>query len=120
MPRKKARVGGVSSASTSAKRKYQLGSSRPAGTGQKKEKKRRYRPGTKALKEIRKFQRTTDLLIRRLPFARLVRQICDDHFAPPGTQLRWQALAIEALQEAAEDYLVKLFEDTYVHDRDAS
>jgi histone H3/H4 len=112
MPRKKARVGGVrspSKASGSAKRKYQL-ASRQAGVGTK-ERKRRYRPGTRALKEIRKFQRTTDLLIRRLPFARLVRQICDDHFAP-GVQLRWQALAIEALQEAAEDYLVKLFEDT--------
>ncbi len=62
-----------------------------------------------ALHEIRKFQRTTDLLIRRLPFARVTQVICD---AVPTTPMRWQASAIMALQEAAETYLVGLFEDT--------
>ena len=74
-------------------------------------KRRRYRPGTKALKEIRKYQRSSDLLLRKLPFCRLVRQLCQDHFARPGEVYRWQGQALEALQHAAEDYLVKLFED---------
>lgn len=72
----------------------------------------RYRPGTRALQEIRKYQRNTSLLIRKLPFARLVREIANDHFARPGMEFRWQGSAIEALQEAAEDHLVHLFEDS--------
>lgn len=72
-------------------------------------KKRRYRPGTVALKEIRKYQRSTDLLIRKLPFQRLVREIAADISGEP---LRFQTTAVLALQEAAEAYLVGLFEDT--------
>lgn len=70
----------------------------------------RYRPGTVALREIRKFQKTTDLLIRKLPFQRLVREIAEmDH----GTMgIRFQSTALLAIQEAAEAYLVGLFEDT--------
>lgn len=75
-------------------------------------KKKRYRPGTRALQEIRRYQRSTDLLIRKLPFARLVRQLCQDHFVRPGESLRWQPQALAALQEAAETYLVQLFEDS--------
>jgi len=74
-------------------------------------KKRRYRPGTRALQEIRRYQRSTALLIRKLPFARLVREIANEHFMRPGMEFRWQGSAIEALQEAAEDHLVHLFED---------
>ena len=55
------------------------------------------------------YQRSTDLLIRRLPFARLVREVTLD-FA--RHELRWTATALAALQEAAEDYLVHLMEDT--------
>ncbi len=73
--------------------------------------KRRFRPGTRALREIRQFQRSTDLLIRKLPFARLVKEILRDHFARPGQEYRWQATALLALQEATEAYLVSLFED---------
>lgn len=72
----------------------------------------RYRPGTRAIMEIRKLQRSTDFLIRKLPFQRLVKQICQEHFTLPGQVMRWQASALEALQESAEDYLVHLFEDT--------
>ncbi|KAL1304453.1 hypothetical protein AAFC00_003449 [Neodothiora populina] len=73
---------------------------------------RRYKPGTVALREIRKYQRSTDLLILKLPFARLVREICLN-MAPAGTGIfRWQSQAIQALQEAAEAFLVHLFEDT--------
>lgn len=83
----------------------------PSRRGGETPKKRRYRPGTKALKEIRQYQRSSDLLIRKLPFCRLVKQLCQDHFARPGEVYRWQGTALEALQHAAEDYLVKLFED---------
>jgi len=76
--------------------------------GEIKKKKRRYRPGVRALMEIRQFQKTTNLLIRRAPFQRLVRELAQNIFA----DIRFQATAIEALQEASEAYLVGLFEDT--------
>ena len=68
----------------------------------------RYRPGTVALREIRKFQKSTDLLIRKLPFQRVVREIAQDY----KNDLRFQSQAVLALQEASEAYLVGLFEDT--------
>ncbi|KAG8897964.1 hypothetical protein FRB99_007766 [Tulasnella sp. 403] len=68
----------------------------------------RFRPGTVALREIRKYQKSTELLIRKLPFQRLVREIAQDF----KTDLRFQSSAVMALQEAAEAYLVSLFEDT--------
>jgi histone H3/H4 len=71
----------------------------------------RYRPGMKALQEIKYFQRSTDLLIRKLPFSRLVREICQQNFVRPGYELRWSASAVLALQEASEAFLVGLFED---------
>jgi len=58
--------------------------------------------------EIRKYQKSTELLIRKLPFQRLVREIAQDF----KTDLRFQSSAILALQEASEAYLVGLFEDT--------
>ena len=67
----------------------------------------RYRPGTVALREIRRYQKSTDLLIRKLPFQRVVREIAQDF----KTDLRFQGAAILALQEAAEAYLVGLMED---------
>jgi histone H3 len=79
---------------------------KPATGGVKKP--HRYRPGTVALREIRRYQKSTDLLIRKLPFNRLVREIAQDF----QTQLQFQGSAIFALQEAAESYLVSLFEDT--------
>nr|XP_043607954.1 histone H3.3-like [Erigeron canadensis] len=66
----------------------------------------RYRPV--ALREIRKYQKSTNLLIRKLPFQRLVREIAHDF----KTDLRFQSHTVLALQEAAEAYLVALFEDT--------
>jgi histone H3 len=80
--------------------------SAPATGGVKKP--HRYRPGTVALREIRKYQKSTELLIRKLPFQRLVREIAQDF----KTDLRFQSSAVLALQEAAEAYLVGLFEDT--------
>lgn len=73
----------------------------------------RYHPGTLALKEIRRYQKSWDLLLLKLPFARLVREVAVT-ILPPGVgeELRWQSQAIQALQEAAEAFLVHLFEDT--------
>ncbi|KAH9483087.1 Histone H3 [Psilocybe cubensis] len=68
----------------------------------------RFRPGTVALREIRRYQKSTELLIRKLPFQRLVREIAQDY----KTDLRFQSSAIMALQEASEAYLISLFEDT--------
>ena len=61
-----------------------------------------------ALREIRRYQKSTDLLIRKLPFQRLVREIAQDY----KTDLRFQSSAILALQESSEAYLVGVFEDT--------
>ena len=68
----------------------------------------RYRPGTVAIREIRKYQKTTDLLIKKLPFQRVVREIAQDF----NSNLRFQSSAVIALQEATESYVVGLFEDT--------
>ena len=68
----------------------------------------RFRPGTVALREIRRFQKSTELLIRKLPFQRLVREIASDYRG----ELRFQSSAVLALQEASEAYMVGLFEDT--------
>jgi histone H3 len=77
--------------------------------GEKQRKRnRRFKPGTRALLEIKKFQKSTELLIRKLPFQRVVREIAQQF----KTDLRFQTDAIKALQEAAEMYLVCLFEDT--------
>ena len=68
----------------------------------------RYRPGTVALREIKRYQKSTELLIRKLPFARLVREIAQDI----KTDLRFQESAILALQEASEAHIVGVFEDS--------
>ena len=67
-----------------------------------------YCPGTVALCEIRRYQKSTELLIRKLPFQRLVREVA--HYFK--TDLHFQREVIGALQEAAEAYLVGLFDDT--------
>ena len=75
----------------------------------------RYWPGTVALKQIRQYQKSTELLIRKLPFQRLVQEIASDSeviTSPLCGKVRFQSAAIMALQEAAEAYLVGLFEDT--------
>jgi histone H3 len=68
----------------------------------------RWRPGTVALREIRKYQKNTELLLRKLPFQRLVKEISQQFVS----DFRWQSHAILALQEASEAFLVGLFEDT--------
>lgn len=68
----------------------------------------RYRPGTVALREIRKYQKSTDLLFRKLPFQRIVKEIAQKQ----KNDVRFHSSAMMALQQAAEAYLVGLFEDT--------
>merc|ERR1711976_1007969 len=72
----------------------------------------RFRPGTVALREIRRFQKSTELLIRKLPFQRLVREIASEF----KNDLRFQSSAVLPLQEASEAYMVGLFEDTNLCD----
>eukprot|EP01083_Nonionella_stella_P245777 853917_1 len=80
--------------------------SAPATGGVKKP--HRFRPGTVALREIRRYQKSTELLLRKLPFQRLVREVASEY----KNDLRFQATAIAALQEATEAYMVSLFEDS--------
>ena len=80
------------------------------GQPQQPKRKHRYRPGTVALREIRRYQKSTELLIRKLPFERLVRELLQE--APNGVGKRLGHGAVGALQEASEAYLVGLFEDT--------
>ena len=80
--------------------------SAPATGGFKKP--HRYRPGTVALREIRRYQKSTELLIRKLPFQRLVRELTQE----VRGDLRFQSTSLLAAHEASEAYLVGLFEDT--------
>ena len=68
----------------------------------------RFRPGTVAIREIRRYQKSTELLIKKLPFQRLVKEIAQNF----KSDLRFQASAVIALQEATESYIVNLFQDT--------
>ena len=79
--------------------------SAPSSGGIKKP--HRWRPGTVALREIRKYQKSTDLLIRKAPFQRLCREIAEKM----KLDVRFQSTAILAYQEASEAYLIGLFED---------
>ncbi|MFS8009295.1 putative transcription factor Hap3/NF-YB family [Helianthus anomalus] len=96
------------SASTSTPRKSPRKEPESSGGGGKK-KTHRFKPGTQALREIRKLQKGVDLIIPAAPFIRTVREI-SNYMSPEIT--RWQAEALQALQEAAEDYIIQLFEDS--------
>ncbi|KAM6396200.1 histone H3-like centromeric protein A [Rhynochetos jubatus] len=73
---------------------------------------RRLRPGQRALQEIRRYQSSTNLLLRPASFVRLVREIC--LLFTRGVDYRWQRMALMALQEAAEAFAVRLLEDAYL------
>ena len=73
---------------------------------------RKYRPGTVALREIRRYQKSTELLIRKFPFQRLVREVVRSLY--PIENYRFQSVALLALQEASEEFLVRMF--TQVND----
>ena len=80
----------------------------PANSAAGVKREHRYRPGTVALREIRKFQRSTELLIPKKPFQRLVKEVAQNY----KTDLRFQSTALVVLQEAAEDYIVGVMEDS--------
>ena len=77
----------------------------------------RYHPGLLALREICRYQQSTKCLIRQTPFNKLIKEIsqeyrvCPDRPGTPSVQVRFQSTALAALQEAAENFLVGLFED---------
>ena len=73
-----------------------------------KKKKRRYKPGTVALREIRQYQKGYDLMLPKLPFQRLVREVAQK-IKP---DLRFQSAALVAIQEAAEMYIIRVFKET--------
>ena len=86
------------------------GRSRPRVNKRKLRKPRRCRPGTVALREIARYQKSTELLIRKIPFQRLVREVSQEVCRDLGRDpVRYQSTAILALQEAAETFLVRMF-----------
>eukprot|EP01138_Halocafeteria_seosinensis_P001538 gb/GECG01001576.1/.p1 GENE.gb/GECG01001576.1/~~gb/GECG01001576.1/.p1 ORF type:complete len:146 (+),score=9.72 gb/GECG01001576.1/:1-438(+) len=103
--------GGAAAAAASSSGTASRGRRRPVRphSAPVRDKPKRVRPGVRALQNIRKYQRSTNLLLQKLPFARVVREVCDDF---TNRTFRWQADALLALQEAAEGYLVGLFEDS--------
>jgi histone H3 len=110
----KARRSSVSASQGSSRGDLMSAASQPnSGSSSSQEKlagtqgKRRYRPGTRAIMEIKKYQKGTDLLMRKGPFQRLVREITEEMHQG----LRFQSNALLALQEASEAYMVTLFED---------
>lgn len=82
----------------------------------------RFRPGTVAMREIRKYQKTSNLLIPRLPFSKLVREIATEinKDSKAGDSLQFQATALIGLQEASENYLVKLLQSANLNALHAS
>ena len=71
---------------------------------------RRFRPGTVALREIRRYQTSSNLLIPKMAFGRLVRESMQN--IDPNHEYRMRASAVAAIQEAAEAYITNLMEDT--------
>ncbi|XP_055307628.1 uncharacterized protein LOC129571802 [Sitodiplosis mosellana] len=86
-----------------------MGKPRPNQQQPQQKRPHRYRPGTVALREIRRYQRSTELLIPKLPFQRLVREIIQQ--VSPNIQYRVEVGAMAALQEAAENFATGIFED---------
>ncbi|GAQ92406.1 histone H3 [Klebsormidium nitens] len=97
--------GGSGKAVVGAKRKSSVAITPP----RPEKKPRRYKPGTLALREIRKYQKSTDFLIPKSTFARIVKRLCSTYLKQQD--LRWQASALDALLEASQDFVVGLFGD---------
>lgn len=104
MSASKASVASGSKASKVSKAKKKTAA---AEGGIKSGKQRRFRPGTVAIREIKRYQKATTFMLSKAPFQRFIRAICEGIDA----QLRFQSQALIALQEAAESYLTGLFED---------
>jgi histone H3/H4 len=76
--------------------------------------KHRWRPGTVALREVKKYQASTEPLMRRAPFYRLVRELSQAQHQGGQVSTRWQASALQALQEATESYVIGLLADAHL------
>lgn len=83
---------------------------KPSAVNGPARKSHRFRPGTVALREIRRYQKNFELLIKKAPFGRLVRELAQEYV--DKKDMRFQTQAVLAIQEAAEAYLVKKFEDS--------
>ena len=97
---------------TSRGKHWKANSQKRKETADRERKPFRYRSGTVALREIRRLQKSTDLLIRKVPFQRVVKEIAADFCDDSDKQHKWQATAMLATQVQAEHYLTYLFEDT--------
>jgi len=98
----------ASTKETARKKNVSVKKNKSAGAGSGMKKARRWRPGTVALREIRKFQKGTNLLIQKAPFQRLVREVATSH----KQDLRFQSSAILAIQEATESFVISVLADT--------
>ena len=76
-----------------------------------RQKKRKRKPGANVLQDIRKLQSSSELMLPQSSFALVVREICDEFY---DEKVRWTSMAMKALQTSAEDYMVGLFEDSYL------
>ena len=103
-----AKVKGTKKIPAKSSKSKAIKKSAPAAGGMKEKIKRRFKPGTVALREVKRYQKTVENLIQRAPFQRLVRTIVSDM----DHELRFRPDALYALQEASEAYIVGLFEDT--------
>lgn len=94
-------------------RRSTAGKKRPRGSSSggrgEERRKRRFRPGTRVLQEIRRLQQTTHTLVPRIHFSRVIRDVAMSIVG--GREFRWASEALEAIQTATEAYLVGLFED---------
>jgi len=94
---------------TASKMKAKAGGAAAAiGVGKKEKRPHRFRPGTVAIREIRRYQKSVDLLLPKAPVRRLIREVA----APYKDELRFSRQCMDALQEASEAYLVDLFHDS--------
>ena len=113
MARTKAQAQNLSRKHTAGKTPHynppQKKSAPPSDADVKPKKAHRWRPGTVALREIRKYQQATGFLLPKLPFQRLVREIAQD----VKTNVRFTKGALEAVQEASEAYMVSILTDAY-------
>jgi histone H3-like centromeric protein A len=106
IPNRRRRVSGETPPRRATKKRPRTSAGSAGGDGRRK---RRFRPGTRVLMEIRRLQKTTHTLVPRIHFSRVIRDVAMS--VTGGGDLRWASEALEAIQTATEAYLVGLFED---------
>lgn len=106
IPSTRRRVSGETPPRRATKKRPRGSAGSAGGEGRKK---RRFRPGTRVLQEIARMQKTTHTLVPRIHFSRVIRDVAMS--VTGGEHLRWASEGLAAIQEAAEAYLVGLFED---------